>query len=82
MSRFYGVLSGQAGAATRCGSKKSGLRVTAASWVGCVTVELYVDGGGRDCFSVRQEVWHGAGCWQEIASGRIGESAKQKECET
>lgn len=42
MSHFYGTLKGQAGEATRRGSKRSGLVTYAASWAGAIRVELSV----------------------------------------
>ena len=40
MSHFYGTIRGQAGQATRRGSKSSGLTTEAASWNGVVRVTL------------------------------------------
>jgi len=80
MSYFYGVVQGQGQtAATRRGSKRSGLRVTAASYAGAVTVELDVDLKGQDVFVVRQEPWHGAGLSQEIARGVIGAPTRKRQ---
>ena len=41
MAHFYGTLKGQAGQATRRGSKSSGVTTEAASWAGCVRVSLW-----------------------------------------
>jgi hypothetical protein len=38
MAHFYATIKGQAGEATRRGSKGSGLKVAAASWNGAVYV--------------------------------------------
>jgi hypothetical protein len=40
MSHFYGSLQGSRGPATRCGSRASGIRASARSWTGSVTVDL------------------------------------------
>jgi hypothetical protein len=73
MSHFYGTLQGQRGEATRCGSKASGITTVAASWKGAVEVSVFVDEQGRDCFSVAQRTWRGAGVSHVIAEGVIGE---------
>ncbi len=78
MSHFYGTLSGQAGAATRCGSRQSGLVVVAASWQGCITVRLWCDAEGRDHFQVNQERWRGAGLQEFIEAGHLGRSTKKE----
>ena len=73
MSHFYGVLNGAKGEATRAGTKRSGLTVTAASWVGAIRVELSLDAEGRDCFRVLQTPWHGAGVSELLAEGILGQ---------
>ena len=45
MAHFYGNLKGSRGEATRCGTRNSGIRVSARSWRGSVTVEM--DGPGE-----------------------------------
>jgi len=76
MSHFYGVVRGARGEATRQGHKTSGLRTVAASCNGSVEVAIWYDeDAGVDRFSVTQEVWHGRGVRQEIATGVIGEEA-------
>ncbi len=73
MSHFYGVLSGQAGNATRCGSKNSGLNTIAASWSGSVRVHLFHDKEtGEDRFIITQNPWQGAGIFSVIAQGIVG----------
>jgi hypothetical protein len=73
MSHFYGVLKGTRGEATRCGDARKGMHVTAASWVGAIRVELYVDAAtGRDMFNVYQTPWQGAGFSKHLASGELG----------
>ena len=77
MSHFYGTLNGQAGEATRCGSKSSGLVAVAASWNGAIRVELWVGADGQDRFSVEQISWEGNGNSEVLIHGApIGVSAK------
>ena len=73
MSHFYGMLQGSRGAATRQGTKKSGIRTTAASWKGCVKVRLFINDEGEDMFEVSQDKWEGAGVRETLAIGKIGE---------
>lgn len=40
MAHFYGNLKGSHSEATRCGTRHSGIRVSARSWKGSVTIEL------------------------------------------
>ena len=69
MSRFYGVVKGQAKThATRRGSS-SGLETWAASWKGAVHVELYVDEADRDCYRIALVPWHCAGRRELLAQG-------------
>ena len=74
MSHFYGTLKGTRGEAARCGSKSSGITTTAASWAGAITVRLWQDETGRDCFSVEQIPWRGRGERRSIAFGYVGEA--------
>ena len=73
MSHFYGTVQGNRGQGTRCGTKASGMDVTAASWNGAIETELYVDEKGRDCYVVREVFWCGRGQYRMIARGVIGE---------
>lgn len=41
MSKFYGTVQGNRGEATRGGSKNSGIKATAQSWEGSVSVLLF-----------------------------------------
>ncbi len=52
MARFYGVLQGQAGEATRLGSPRSGIKAQARGWNIGVRVEGYVAADGTDAFAV------------------------------
>lgn len=49
MAHFYGNLKGSRGEATRCGTARSGLTVSARSWAGSVTVELEDTDSGTLC---------------------------------
>lgn len=54
MAHFYGNLKGSRGAATRCGTARSGLTVSARSWKGSVTVEMTEDEDfGEPCVIIR-----------------------------
>lgn len=73
MSHFYGVLEGSRGKATRGGNKRSGFKSTAASWEGCITVELeHDDGTGEDRYIIHQKPWQGKGVSQTIVVGVLG----------
>lgn len=73
MAQFFGEVEGQRGAASRLGSKDSGLRVVAASWQGAIKVRLQHRSDGKDHFTVEQTPWsNGAGCNQVLASGVVG----------
>jgi len=47
MSRFYGSVQGNRGAATRGGSAASGFKASAQSYDGSVIVELFEDKEGK-----------------------------------
>ena len=72
MSHFYSVTQGSRGAATRCGTKNSGLNTTAASWNGAINVVLY-EKDGKDMYRVVQTPWHGRGVTRVLAEGVVGE---------
>ena len=73
MAHFYGTLKGQAGEATRRGSKNNGLRIAAASCQGAIIVTLSYDPEtGKDCYCVELGAWKGNGRGtQVLASGDI-----------
>jgi len=52
MARFLGKVQGQRGAATRLGSPKSGLLVTANGWNSGVKVYAKVNQDGHDIFEI------------------------------
>jgi hypothetical protein len=70
MSHFYGTLKGQAGTATRRGSKNSGLEVVAASWNGAVIVTLSHE-QGKDCYVVAVGPWHNSGPQPKIIAAGV-----------
>jgi len=80
MAHFRGVVQGNRGEATRNGSKGSGLDVIAASWNGCIVVELHHDEAtGEDKYTVRQGMWFSGGIEEVIAEGVIGQPHKEPE---
>jgi hypothetical protein len=70
-----GGVQGQAGEATRLGSKNSGLTVWAAGWGGRIEVKVWHDDeSGRDLFEVREaQHVNGAGREKLLVSGVIGD---------
>lgn len=79
MSHFYGVLVGaRETQTTRTGNKRGGLRATAASWGGAIQVQVWHDPDtSTDHFEVRQIPWQGVGTQEHLASGVIGQNAKE-----
>jgi len=75
MSHFYGTVQGARGEATRGGMKNSGLKTNAASWAGCIRVELY-ERDGKDYFHITETPWDGQGRSRMIAQGIIGEDGE------
>ena len=79
MSHFYGTLTGQAGEATRCGSKGSGVRTIAASWSGAIQVSLWYNARtGQDEYTVARVPWSGRGDIKIIATGIVGGGAQSR----
>ena len=75
MATFYGTLTGNRGEGTRCGSKRTGITTVAASWNGCIRVNVYWhEQAQRPYYVVSEEPWHGAGTYREIAKGFFGEN--------
>lgn len=73
MSHFYGTIHGQAGEATRRGSKASGVTIVAASWSGAIQVQLWYDAEANiDRYTVSQIPWHGSGYPHNITEGIVG----------
>lgn len=72
MAHFYGRMEGARGAVTRCGAKTSGVHTTAASWDGCVDVQLYYDEHTRqDMASVWLKPWKGSGVSLRLYEGPV-----------
>ena len=72
MSHFYGRLQGSRGQATRCGTKKSRMDITCASWEGAVNAYAYYDEkSGRDMVLVTLKTWHGYGTDRVLYDGPI-----------
>jgi len=73
MSHFYGTLQGQAGRATRCGSKRSGLTTYAAGWGGAVRVHVFQDSDtDEDRYTVDLVPWGcGGGSPRRLAEGEL-----------
>lgn len=71
MSHFYGTLQGHRGEATRCGSKDSGIQVTAASWEGAACVRVFVGPDGRDWCEVGLRPWQGRGVSRTLYRGPV-----------
>lgn len=77
MARFYGVVQGTRGQASRCGSKSSGLTTTAASWQGAVETTLYRE-GDIDMARVVLKPWRGVGVSRTLYEGPVGEAPQVK----
>ncbi len=75
MARFYGVVNGGRGDATRVGHKREGLSTVAASWAGCVRTDLYVNAHGIDCARVTLDRWRGEGTRATLYDGPINPDA-------
>jgi hypothetical protein len=58
MAHFYGILKGNRRRVTTLGDRRSGLTTVAASWDGCVRVELYRPGAdAADHVRITLEPW-------------------------
>jgi hypothetical protein len=72
MAQYLAAIKGQRGEASRLGSKKSGLDVTAASWQGAVEVRLWHDKKtGQDMARVSLAPWHGSGSSRSLYYGPV-----------
>jgi hypothetical protein len=76
MAHFYGTIQGNRGEASRLGSKDSGLDVTAASWQGAVSVQLY-ERDGVDYARVTLQPWHGSGTRKDLYDGPVSGKGEQ-----
>lgn len=72
MAHFWGSIRGSRGQASRLGTKASDLHVTAASWHGAVSVQLYHDAKiDTDMARVQLIPWHGAGVHRTLYDGPV-----------
>jgi hypothetical protein len=76
MARFYGTVRGGRGEATRLGHATSGLRVSAQSYSGDISVELFAK-GDEDWVVIRAGDHYGRGSGQCIYHGPIEPLTKQ-----
>lgn len=75
MAHFYGTLQGARGQASRLGSKRSGLTVTAQTWHGSLTLTLWHDDEtGQDMFTLQACEGSGRG-GREVMSGKVSDLA-------
>lgn len=75
MSHFIGIVAGRSSEASRLGTKSSGITVDAASYKGKIQVQLSHDEESvEDRFIIVQERHQGAGIYEHIASGVLGET--------
>jgi hypothetical protein len=74
MAHFYGRVEGNRGAATRLGTKDSGIGTVAASWDGCILTNIWYDATKKvNRYEVWQGTWHGAGVSRLLSGGIVGE---------
>ena len=73
MAHLYGKVQNNGGEVTRCGTKKTGMKTTCASWAGAVQCTAYVDSEGVDYVLVQKILWEGAGVCRILYDGPIGE---------
>ena len=74
MSKFYGVLEGSRGKATRCGTRNSGLKTIAASFAGAIRVDIYEEEGSDiEKFCVTMTPWLGRGDNASLITGILGD---------
>ena len=72
MAHFIAEIEGARGPASRLGSKQSGIRATAASWEGAVSVIIRHDERtGQDMATVRLREWHGRGSDKLLYDGPV-----------
>ena len=74
MAHFYGIIKGDRGSASRCGSARSGLTTTSASYQGAVKVRLFEGADGKDYAHIELVPWCGEGVTQTIYCGPVGEA--------
>lgn len=77
MAQFRGTIQGFRGEASRLGSKDSGLHVTAASWQGAVSVDLF-EANGVDIACVRLQPHYGKGTSRILYEGPVSGIPQRK----
>ena len=86
MAHFYAEARGRSRTtAHRLGTRTSGVETIAASWQGCVRVELRHDEAtGLDVATVTLSRWRGAGVEQVLYAGPVGglELATERHSDT
>lgn len=75
MAEFLGSVQGNRGKVSRCGSRKSGLHIVAASRYGAVRVDLSYHAGGRVIAGVHLISWHGRGVSRRLYYGPVSGEA-------
>lgn len=77
MAHFYGTLEGASkSAATRCGTKASGITTHAAGWHGAIRVEIhYNESLDCDMFEVSLVPWEGSRGKQRMLAVGVLDSA-------
>lgn len=73
MAEYYATTKGNKGQATRCGTAKSGIETTTASWKGAIRTTIKKNKKGEDIVTIEQIPWKGNGKSRTIYTGKIGE---------
>ena len=84
MSHFYGKLKGSRGEATRCGTRSSGLKTTAASWDGAIHVYLTANDDGTTHVEIWRTSWPSCEdmrCLDEFEMGTPEKTPEKKKKE-
>lgn len=72
MAKYYGVVKGNRGAATRIGSSSSGLMASAQSWNGSLITYVHDGDGGEPVFDI--EIADGSSAYgSRVFSGTLSE---------
>jgi len=79
MAHFYGIIKGNGQTkSTRCGTKKTGIKTTIASWDGAIQVNMWWDSINEiNKYEITEIPWHGSGKTNTIQSGIIGQSDEE-----
>jgi len=80
MARFYGIVHGGRGSASRMGTAKSGLSTVAGSWSGAVRTYVYKDSEDCDCYQISIGPWVDRGPEERvIKKGRFKDLKRQRK---